>query len=79
MSDLAAELTAVSRRYEQADNSHDIDRVVPLITQDAVCWFSDGFDQGLDEIAGAIKRIFASFEPGRSTVSPDPERSGAQT
>lgn len=58
MSDLAAELTAVLRRYEQATNSHDIDRVVPLIAEDAVYWFSDGSHEGLDEIAGAIKRTF---------------------
>lgn len=58
MSDLAAELTAVLRRYEQANNSHDIDRVAPLIAEDAVYWFSDGSYQGLDEIAGAIKQTF---------------------
>ncbi|MFI1092272.1 YybH family protein [Streptomyces sp. NPDC020917] len=58
MSDLADELTAALRRYEQATNSHDIDRVVPLIAEDATYWFSDGSHHGLDEIAGAIKRTF---------------------
>ena len=58
MSDLAAELTAFLRRYEQANNSHEIDRVVPLIAEDAVYWFSDGSYRGLDEITGAIERTF---------------------
>jgi hypothetical protein len=30
MSDLAAELAAFMTGYEQASNSHDIDRVVPM-------------------------------------------------
>ena len=58
MSDLAAELTAVLRQYEQATNSHDIDLVMPLIAEDAVYWFSDGSHEGLDQIAGAITRTF---------------------
>jgi ketosteroid isomerase-like protein len=62
VSNLAAELTAFLRRYEQANNSHDIDRVVPLIAEDAIYWFSDGSYQGLDEIAGAIKRTFGTIQ-----------------
>jgi ketosteroid isomerase-like protein len=62
MSDLAAELTAFMTRYEQATNSHDIDRVVPLIVPDAVYWFSDGSHRGLEEITGAIRRTFAAIQ-----------------
>ncbi|MGW0578609.1 YybH family protein [Streptomyces sp. NPDC002920] len=62
MSDLAADLTGFLRRYEQANNSHDIDRVMPLIAEDAVYWFSDGSYQGLGEIAGAIKRTFGTIQ-----------------
>ncbi|WP_433891510.1 YybH family protein [Streptomyces sp. CA-111067] len=62
MSDLAAELTAFMTRYEQATNSHDIDRVVPLIVPDAVYWFSDGSHRGLGEIGGAIERTFAAIQ-----------------
>lgn len=61
MTDPAAELTAFLRRYEQANNSHEIDRVVPLIAEDAVYWFSDGSHRGLDEIAGAIERTFEAI------------------
>jgi ketosteroid isomerase-like protein len=61
VSDLAAELTAFLRRYEQANNTHEIDRVVPLIAEDAVYWFSDGAYRGLDEITGAIKRTFETI------------------
>ena len=61
MSDLAAELAAFLRRYEQANNSHEIARVVPLIAEDAVYWFSDGSYRGLDEIRGAIERTFGTI------------------
>jgi ketosteroid isomerase-like protein len=62
MSDLAVELTAFMRRYEQAANSHDIGRVAPLIASDAVYWFSDGSHRGLGEIAGAIERTFVAIQ-----------------
>lgn len=61
MSDLAAELTAFLKQYEQANNSHEIDRVVPLIAEDAVYWFSDGSYRGLDAITGAIERTFGTI------------------
>jgi len=61
MSDLAAELTAFVAGYEQANNSHDIDRVVPMIAEDATYWFSDGSYQGLEEIRGAIERTFQAI------------------
>jgi|SRR5580692_4477785 ketosteroid isomerase-like protein len=44
--------------YEQANNSHDIARVMPMIAEDAVYWFSDGSYSGLDEIKGAIELTF---------------------
>jgi hypothetical protein len=59
--DLAAELTAFVTRYEQANNSHDIDRVAPLIAGDATYWFSDGSYRGLGEITGAIAQTFAAI------------------
>ncbi|MFE2427531.1 YybH family protein [Streptomyces sp. NPDC059373] len=62
MSDLAAELTGFMSRYEQANNSHDIDRVVPLIADDATYWFSDGSYEGLEEITGAIARTFSAIQ-----------------
>ncbi|MFD4876588.1 YybH family protein [Streptomyces sp. NPDC058420] len=62
MSDLAAELTGFMTRYEQAANSHAIDRVAPLIASDAVYWFSDGSHRGLGEITGAIERTFTAIQ-----------------
>jgi ketosteroid isomerase-like protein len=61
MPDLAAELAAFMTGYEEANNSHDIDRVVPMIAEDATYWFSDGSYQGIEEIAGAIERTFQAI------------------
>jgi ketosteroid isomerase-like protein len=60
--DLAAGLSAFMTEYEQANNSHDIDRVVPMIAEDATYWFSDGSYQGLAEIRGAIERTFQAIQ-----------------
>ena len=46
-------------RYELANNSHDLGRLVPMIAEDATHWFSDGSFRGLQEITGAIERTFA--------------------
>jgi ketosteroid isomerase-like protein len=62
MSEIAAELTAFMTGYEQATNSHDIDRVVPMIAEDATYWFSDGSHRGLAEIKVAIERTFATIQ-----------------
>ena len=69
MSDLADELTAFLMRYEQANNSHEIDRVMPLIAEDAVYWFSDGSYRGLDEITGAIARTFDAIRDEKYEIS----------
>ncbi|WP_338704059.1 nuclear transport factor 2 family protein (plasmid) [Streptomyces sp. Q6] len=44
------ELAAFMREYEAANNSHDIERVVPFIAEDASYWFSDGSYRGIKEI-----------------------------
>jgi ketosteroid isomerase-like protein len=69
VSDPAAELTAFLRRYEQANNSHEIDRVVPLIAEDAVYWFSDGSYRGSDEITGAIERTFDAIRDEKYEIT----------
>jgi ketosteroid isomerase-like protein len=61
-SDLAAEPTAFMRAYEQANNSHDIDRVSPMIAPDATYWFTDGSYHGLPEITAAISQTFSSIQ-----------------
>jgi ketosteroid isomerase-like protein len=62
MPDLAAELTAFVTGYEQASNSHNIDRVLAMIAEDATYWFSDGSYQGLEQITGAIERTFQAIQ-----------------
>jgi ketosteroid isomerase-like protein len=61
MPGLAAGLTSFMASYEQAANSHDIDRVAPLIAEDATYWFSDGSHQGIAAVRAAIERTFASI------------------
>jgi ketosteroid isomerase-like protein len=61
MSDLAAELATFMTRYEEANNSHDIRRVAPLIAEDATYWFSDGSYRGLSKITGAVERTFSTI------------------
>jgi ketosteroid isomerase-like protein len=61
MPGLAAGLTSFMASYEQAANSHDIDRVAPLIAEDATYWFSDGSHQGIAAVTAAIERTFASI------------------
>ncbi|WP_052397095.1 YybH family protein [Streptomyces sp. NRRL F-5123] len=69
MAEAPAELTAFLRRYEQAANSHDVDRVMPLIAEDAVYWFTDGSHRGRAEIAGALARTFAAIREETYEIS----------
>jgi hypothetical protein len=46
---------ALMAAYEQATNSHDISRVMPLIAPEATYWFTDGSYVGLDAIRSAIE------------------------
>jgi ketosteroid isomerase-like protein len=62
MPDLAAELSALMKAYEEANNSHDIDRVRPMIAVDATYWFTDGSYQGAPQIADAIRRTFSAIQ-----------------
>lgn len=61
MPELTAELAAFMARYKLANNSHDIDRVLPMIAPDATYWFTDGSYRGLEEIKSAIERTFAAI------------------
>lgn len=61
MSGLEAELTSFVYRYEQATNSHDVDRLLPLIADDATYWFTDGSYHGIDAIRAAVERTFATI------------------
>jgi ketosteroid isomerase-like protein len=57
-----AALTAFVRSYEQATNSHDINRVTPMIAPEAVYWFSDGSHRGREAILAAIAETFATIQ-----------------
>ena len=58
---LESELTLFMGEYERANNSHDIERVVPFLAEDATYWFSDGSYQGIEEIRSAIEKTFATI------------------
>lgn len=58
---LGSELASFMGEYERANNSHEIERVVPFIAEDATYWFSDGSYQGIDEIRSAIEKTFAKI------------------
>lgn len=53
-----AELGALMSRYEAANNSHMVARVLPFIAPEATYWFSDGSHAGHDEIAAALQLTF---------------------
>jgi len=61
MPQLTAELTAFMKTYEEANNTHDIDRVAPMIAEDATYWFTDGSHHGLPQITAAIRGTFAAI------------------
>jgi len=58
---LESELASFMGEYERANNSHDIERVVPFIAEDATYWFSDGSYRGIAEIRSAIEKTFAKI------------------
>jgi ketosteroid isomerase-like protein len=62
MSDRATQLAAFMAEYEQAANSHEIQRALPLIADDATYWFTDGSYRGREEIVGALERTFATIQ-----------------
>jgi uncharacterized protein (TIGR02246 family) len=49
------------RHYEEASNSHDFDRVAPLLADDAVYWFSNGTHVGIDAIRRAFETTWAAI------------------
>ncbi|WP_199549739.1 nuclear transport factor 2 family protein [Streptomyces sp. N35] len=58
---LELELASFMRGYEAANNSHDIERVVPFIAEDASYWFSDGSYRGINEIRSAVEATFSTI------------------
>jgi len=56
------ELTHFLEQYENATNSHDFTAVTPLLTNDAVYWFSDGSFEGIDAIQAAFEKTWATIQ-----------------
>jgi ketosteroid isomerase-like protein len=61
MSERATQLAAFMAEYERAANSHDVQRILPLIADDATYWFTDGSYRGREEITDALERTFAAI------------------
>ncbi|MFD6819885.1 YybH family protein [Streptomyces sp. NPDC060085] len=58
--ELKSQLDVFIGEYEQANNRHDIARVVQFIADDAVYWFSNGSFRGLPSVKSAIEQTFAT-------------------
>ena len=58
----ATGLGAFMAEYERAANGRHLERILPLIADDATYWFTDGSYRGREEIAGALERTFAAIQ-----------------
>lgn len=52
----------VLKQYESRINLHRFEQVAPLISDEAIFWFSDGSHTGLEEIREAFERNWRSVE-----------------
>lgn len=66
---MTEELTEFIKHYEQATNGHDFDSVAPLISKDAVYWFSDGSYEGLASIREAFEAAWNTVKDEVYTIS----------
>jgi ketosteroid isomerase-like protein len=48
--------------YEARINLHRFDEVEPLISPEAVFWFTDGTHRGIDEIRAAFERTWQTLQ-----------------
>lgn len=69
MPELASELSAFMKAYEEANNSHDVERVAPMIAPGSTYWFTEGSYQGLSQIKEAISRTFSTIQDETYTIS----------
>ncbi|MDP2838231.1 MAG: DUF4440 domain-containing protein [Candidatus Moranbacteria bacterium] len=51
---MSSKLDQFLKEYEVATNTHDFDKVAPLLDKDAVYWFSDGSYIGVNTIRQAF-------------------------
>lgn len=52
------ELNEFLKQYEAATNSHDFEKVKPLISEEAVYWFSEGNFIGIESIQNAFEKTW---------------------
>jgi ketosteroid isomerase-like protein len=56
-------------KYKIEINSHDFDRVEPLISKDCTFWFSSGSFHGLDQTRNAFEKTWAMIQSEVYTVT----------
>lgn len=66
---IVRELTEFMRSYEAANNSHEVDRVLPFIASEASYWFSDGSHYGHAQIRLALGTTFETIQEERYTIT----------
>lgn len=52
----------ILKLYETRINLHQFDQIAPLLSNDAVFWFSDGSHTGIDKIKGAFERTWQEIQ-----------------
>ena len=62
MNKILEEVNAFLKEYEVATNSHVFYNVRPLISENAVYWFSDGTHIGIKEIENAFTKTFNKIQ-----------------
>lgn len=50
------------RTYERVTNTHNADKVVQLVTEDAVYWFNDGSFLGIEAIHNALTKTWDTIQ-----------------
>lgn len=68
MYEILNEVKAFLNEYEVATNSHIFDNVRPLISNDAVFWFSNGTYVGIKQIETAFNNNFNKIKDEKYTI-----------
>jgi len=55
--------------YDRLTNAHDLERWRELVADDATYWFTDGSFEGIEAIAGAVRRTFEEIQDEVYTIS----------
>lgn len=49
------------KQYEAEINLHDFEKLIPIISSDAIFWFNDGSFYGLEQIRQAFEETWRKF------------------